>query len=322
MSGNNCVFNNLTSNTTYYYKKCITSNAGNSSCSSTSSLLTAGGVYAYDYTGSEQTLTIPVNGTYKLETWGAQGGSIDSNIVGGYGGYSYGQISINKNNTNQIYINVGGKGDFMEDENSSDNKVFKGGYNGGANGNYGGGGSGAGGGATHIASTSGLLSSLSKSLSSVYIVSAGGGGANKNWYWGTFSGGAGGGYVGNKGYNITTKTYCDNYGSQVGTVGYSGTAYDRPGFGQGGGLYDFATGGGGGGYYGGGAITWCSGGGGASYIGNSALTDKGMYCYNCTASTATDTKTTSTTCTSSTPTANCAKQGNGYAKITILATSN
>ena len=65
-----------------------------------------------------------------------------------------------------------------------------------------------------------------------------------------------------------------------------------------------------------------TGAGGSSYIGNSSLTNKGMYCYNCTASTATDTKTTSTTCTSSTATANCAKQGNGSAKITILSTSN
>ena len=80
--------------------------------------------------------------------------------------------------------------------------------------------------------------------------------------------------------------------------------------------------GGGSGYFGGGASQMSTGAGGSSYIGNSALTDKGMYCYNCESSTAIDTKTTSTTCTSSTPTANCAKQGNGYAKITILATFN
>ena len=62
-----------------------------------------------------------------------------------------------------------------------------------------------------------------------------------------------------------------------------------------------------------------SGAGGSSYIGNSLLQNKTMYCYNCTASTDIDTKTTSTTCSEETPTENCAKKGNGYAKITLLS---
>ena len=43
-----------------------------------------------------------------------------------------------------------------------------------------------------------------------------------------------------------------------------------------------------------------------------------MYCYNCEESTEKSTKTISTTCTSETPTENCSKQGNGYARITYL----
>lgn len=43
-----------------------------------------------------------------------------------------------------------------------------------------------------------------------------------------------------------------------------------------------------------------------------------MYCYNCEESTEESTKTISTTCTSETPTENCSKQGNGYARITYL----
>ena len=43
-----------------------------------------------------------------------------------------------------------------------------------------------------------------------------------------------------------------------------------------------------------------------------------MYCYNCTESTEESTKTISTTCTSATPTENCAKSGNGYARITLI----
>ena len=44
-----------------------------------------------------------------------------------------------------------------------------------------------------------------------------------------------------------------------------------------------------------------------------------MYCYNCQESNEISTKTISTTCTSATPTANCAKQGNGYARITLVS---
>ena len=51
---------------------------------------------------------------------------------------------------------------------------------------------------------------------------------------------------------------------------------------------------------------------------NKTLVNKVMYCNNCTESNEVSTKTVSTTCTSSTPVENCAKQGNGYAKITYL----
>ena len=44
-----------------------------------------------------------------------------------------------------------------------------------------------------------------------------------------------------------------------------------------------------------------------------------MYCYNCTESSEEATKTISTTCHSSTPTENCAKIGNGYARITLIS---
>ena len=52
-------------------------------------------------------------GTYRLETWGAQGGSIDKNayadtLYGGHGAYSVGEINFKKGKN--IYINVGGAG--------------------------------------------------------------------------------------------------------------------------------------------------------------------------------------------------------------------
>ena len=43
-----------------------------------------------------------------------------------------------------------------------------------------------------------------------------------------------------------------------------------------------------------------------------------MYCYNCTESSEESTKTVSTTCAEKTPTENCAKKGNGYARITYI----
>ena len=45
-----------------------------------------------------------------------------------------------------------------------------------------------------------------------------------------------------------------------------------------------------------------------------------MYCYNCEESNEESTKTFSTICTSEIPTENCAKKGNGYAKITLINT--
>ena len=43
-----------------------------------------------------------------------------------------------------------------------------------------------------------------------------------------------------------------------------------------------------------------------------------MYCYNCTESSEESTKTVTTTCNEETPTENCAKKGNGYARITLI----
>ena len=77
----------------------------------------------------------------------------------------------------------------------------------------------------------------------------------------------------------------------------------------------------GGGYWGGymsNSSNASSGAGGSGYIGNSLLTNKAMYCYNCEESNEESTKTISTTCAEETPTENCAKKGNGYARITYI----
>ncbi len=265
-------------------------------------------IQEYDYTNNEQSLVIPKTGLYKLEVWGGQGGnSIADNVkkeTGSMGGYSVGNVTLNKGDI--IYINVGGKGarGFLS--------VYDiaGGYNGGGISHWDkkdDEASGGGGGATHIAKVSGLLSTLENNQNDILIVAAGGGGGS----W-TNTGGAGGGITGNSakdrdGKVITGGTQTSGYKFGLGGDGANNTG--APG------------GGGGGGYYGGlgGSTNTAPGSGGSGYIGNSLLSDKAMYCYNCTASTDTDTKTTSTTCSEETPTENCAKKGNGYAKITLLS---
>ena len=300
---------NLNSDTTYYFKKCYEDN-NEEMCSEVSSLLTAGKVTNFDYTGGEQTYTTTCNGTYKLETWGA--GYITDGYTNSYGGYSVGRID-KKENSN-FYINVGGVGTY--------GNPGLGGYNGGGNGaknTYWK--SNGGCGATHIATMTGLLSSLSNNLSNILIVSGGAGGV-----YGISEGGSAGGYKGTNGNYIKLDNFdgsvCSGGGTQTtGGFGHeSSYGKSSPGsFGQGGFGNDAADGGGGGGgFYGGGACTDNgNGGGGSSYIGNSLLTNKVMYCYNCEESNEESTKTISNTCTSETPTENCSKQGNGYARITI-----
>ena len=268
-----------------------------------------GKVWDYDYTGGEQTFIAPTTGTYKLETWGAQGGNYDTIKVGGYGAYSSGNKKITQ--TDKLYINVGGQG-----------TVSQGGYNGGGSTDYSGGG---GGGATHIALESGKLSILENKKNYILIVAGGGGGSGA---FNNYVGGAGGGYIGEKaagsspGFGGTQLSggEISNYTGPTSTSGIKGS------FGQGGNggheiAYKQGSGAGGSGFFGGsgGGARDGGGGGGSGYIGNSLLNEKTMYCYNCTESNETSTKTISTTCTSATPTANCAKQGNGYARITLIS---
>lgn len=276
----------------------------------------------FDYTGSEQTYTVKLDGKYKLEVWGAQGGSYNSEYYGGYGGYSVGTIELKKNQ--MIYVYVGGQGTILND--NSD--YIPGGFNGGGRGankdaNVI---STSGGGATHVATKSGLLSSLEGYKDNILIVSAGGGGTS--YQSGTYSGvgGSGGGYIGSDGTNTMTD-YKPGAGGTQSSGGNSGGGVANNqergtsgSFGQGG-NGNYYSGGGGAGLYGGGASNQSGAGGGSSYIGNSLLSDKSMYYYcssSCNTSTATSTKTVSTTCVDETAKKNCAKLGNGYVKITYI----
>ena len=278
--------------------------------------------FDFDYTGGEQTFTAPVSGTYRLETWGASGGygydKTRSTGGGGYGGFSSGYTKLDKNNT--LYLNVGGQG-----EDNCETKKCLGGYNGGSDsskwanedgkGLY----TGGGGGATHIALQSGLLSTFENSISDILIVSGGGGGGDYYPYWSFVStGGSGGGF---KGVNASGNN--NESGEKLYAVfdNTAGTQEEGYSFGKAGTTYTKdSCGGSGGGYYGGiSQHQHASGAGGSGYIENSLLTNKVMYCYNCEESNEESTKTISTTCSEETPTSNCAKKGNGYARITLVS---
>ena len=94
----------------------------------------------FGYTGGVQTFTAPSTGNYTLEAWGASGGDGVNNNQnlsshGGLGGYSSGDVYLNKGQ--KLYIYVGGKGVYSSALGTG------GGYNGGGHGGpagYGGGG--------------------------------------------------------------------------------------------------------------------------------------------------------------------------------------
>lgn len=283
-------------------------------------------IFDFDYTGTEQTFTAPVSGTYRLETWGARGGN------GGYGGYSVGEIKLSENFN--LYIVVGGHGEIGNGYFVTDRFRGQGGFNGGGPGGLGQyykddtyWASGAGGGATSIQNIlleDGQLKNYSENISNVIIVAGGGGGVGPN----AGTPGHGGGFKGNSSKSVTYEntTYGGKAmpGTQTGgyKFGLGQTALDKL---VGGSFGCESNGGGGGGFYGGyanmteGFGSDDSGGGGSGYIGNSLLKNKAMYCYNCEESNEENTKTISVTCLSSTPKSKCSKIDNGYARITLVS---
>ena len=143
-------------------------------------------IWEYEYANNNSyTFTAESHGTYTytLQIWGAQGGNASSTYTGGKGGYAYGKISLTPNSS--IYVVIGGQGI----TNTTRNSTMSGGYNGGgscfcaANIDYDQLSVGSGGGATHIATATGLLSSLSANQSSVVLVAGGGGGGYSQLCW-------------------------------------------------------------------------------------------------------------------------------------------
>ena len=201
-------------------------------------------------------------GKIKLETWGGDGASVNSN-AGGKGGYSSGILSLSKPTI--AYINIAGKGLPLSSE-----VVQYGGYNGGGNGqrdptsgHYGVGGGGS--------------TDIRIGMNSVYnrvIVSGGGGGAGAK---SGFIGGCGGGTEGCNG--VFNQADYEKYKCVVsgGTQSSNGrrnsfsSQYDDFWKGQSMKVSDnsgWGSGGGGGGWFGGssGCVFSSSGAGGSGYV--------------------------------------------------------
>ena len=279
-------------------------------------------VWNYEYTSSNYyTLKVASQGSYSytLECWGAQGGSCYS-LKGGYGAYAIGKATLTAGET--VYVMVGQQGRCSNGGNYTS-------YPNGGRGVCGYGcWCGAGGGSTHIATVSSLPKDMKSNYTTTLLILAGGGGGatchdpngnGKELGW-NGEGGHAGGISGNTGTCLDGGYAPGTGGTQ--TAGGKGgwKTYDQPAKDGAFGIGSMATGessGGGGGLYGGGGSWGAGAGGGSSYIGNSRLTDKKMVGYNCATSTATATKTVSVSRVSSTPTADYAKSGAGYCRITL-----
>lgn len=231
----------------------------------------------FSYTGDSQPFTPSQNGSYKIELWGASGGSYDNQYKGGSGAYTSGNIDLKKDET--LYVYVGGQGETINNSGS-----VSGGYNGGGKGiaqtnflyrNF-----GSGGGATDARLSGGLWNDFS-SLKTRIMVASGGGGSYYDKSGPKLNGGHGGtinGFDGEqtndswgtKGFGGTQTsagyTSCIENTNCIDGWGYTAGNYYYGGFGFGGTSKQPSTGGGSGYYGGGGSMHVQSAGGGSSYI--------------------------------------------------------
>lgn len=275
--------------------------------------LKSGDILNCPYSASVKTITLPM-GIYKLECWGAQGGTRSASTYGGKGGYSVGTLSLSEE-TN-IYIRVGGSGNTGQ---------TSGGFNGGGKRkNYNGGG-----GASDIRIGQ-------DSLYARVIVAGGGGsegGSNKK---GGYGGGDRGGEAvdgyGTGGFYGTQTGVSDSswqLSEQSTSVTNQSGAFAGFGFG-GNGIYvnDGYGGAGGGGWYGGcGAYPDNSGdddrggGGGSGYVyTSSTATNYPSGCLLTSKYYLTDAQTIAGNASfpATTTGTETGHSGNGYVRITVL----
>ena len=191
----------------------------------------------FDYTGAEQTLTIPATGWYTIQAYGAEGGASTTNAggtgnskLGGKGGLSSIVYQFTQGQT--LYIYCGGKGGNASLGTDGGGAA---GWNGGGKGGDGYNssiGGGGGGGATHVATSqignitnsnslfTGEASSPTAKSGLILVAAGGGGGAYKSC-----AAGAGGGASGGHGTNAQGN---DSYsgGGTLSTGSHGGAGRD------------------------------------------------------------------------------------------------
>ena len=227
----------------------------------------------YNYTGADQTLTLPaaVN-TFVVHAWGGGGGAFPgAPYVGGGGGYTTGVVQTTAGNS---FVVVVGQGGDSRGPNAGTGPYTR----------YGGGGQvtplgwgGQGGGLSGVFANTGTVFSgvtAQPGAQARAILIAGGGGGSGDFG----QGGEGGGLSGNNSYANDGTTYAP-YGAGLQTPsnnGYDGAPQAGGALtgGNAGGGDNGGGGGGGAGYYGGGGGTGGNGvpnagGGGSGYVGGS-----------------------------------------------------
>ena len=226
----------------------------------------------FTYTGACEEYEVKYNGYYKIEAWGAQGGTFSGYTDNSKGGYTSGIIKLNKDE--KLYFCVGGAG-----------CQCGGTFNGGGRGGNGEQSGTSGGGATDVRLVSGAVNDT-EGLNSRIMVAAGGGGSATGQYSSAGGNSTAGGLIGTDGGYYSGHTYSNQNGKGAtqtsgGSAGsniYGGSGTASAGtFGIGGANNTLSTnigaGAGGGGYYGGGAGgatggggSGQGGGGGSSFI--------------------------------------------------------
>lgn len=273
--------------------------------------LQTGDIINVPYSGTYKTITLP-KGKYKLEVWGAQGGSYSTTYYGGKGGYSYGTLTLEDDET-ILYCYTGQQNNTYG---SSAGKTSGTAFNGGGYGTtvyysstytY----SCAGGGASDI-----RIGSTSRYAR---VIVAGGGSGSTNGCTGYYGGGE------------TSGGYSSTYQATQTTAGNLGS------FGVGGNCvptatnYKYASAGGGGGWYGGGSDTGRSDssssyrkyhGGGSGYVYTSSTVSS--YPSGCLLNSAyylTDAATVAGNTSFVDPDSGSSvtgRSGNGYVRITVI----
>ena len=259
----------------------------------------------FPYTGSVQTASLH-KGTYKLEVWGAQGGSYSS-YYGGVGGYSYGTLTLST--TTQLYIYTGGQPATV-----TATGAVTGGFNGGGNGccryysgtyTYGQGGGGA----------SDIRIGTDSLYARVIVAGGGGGSASVNALTTKYGGGTTGASASGSYYGTQTTAGSNGSFGQGGSATTDGTNYK------------YGSGGGGGGWYGGGAYTSYSdssssyrdyNGGGSGFVWTGSNAPSGYLLNSSHYLTSAATIAGNNSFTSPTGTSETGHTGNGYVRITKI----